>query len=550
MHPPQRGTTVRKNKLFKPLLALRDAGRDGLTLQRRLFAFFFLFLCAVMSGLLLILFSAGLFSTGLKESHIFLENELQHIAGAAEESLGAVAVAGVSLSGRLTEQLEKALAKEGLAPSELQSAPEQLEPLLDACIDTLSAALENNRVSAAFLVLDATVNPGLSGAESSRAGVFLKNMAPNPAYDSPSAIRYMRGPISLARTRELYVMPQWEMEFTVAPGDFFHTATSSVGSFDLPLSRLYYWNPKTTLPGDYMKAMLLAVPLVAEDGTVFGVCGFEISDMLFKMQYMPDNTRFARIFSVLAPIHSGNTLDASQALLAGSYTVTSAGIDGQLTLEAKKNGLTAFTGSGGAAYVGLYKPIRLYPKDAAHGDTLWTLGVLLPQQDLSDYVATLNRRVLLLLLSLFVFSAVAASLLSRRYISPVLNALGTIRQHTLSDYRKTNIQEIDDLLAFLAEQDQQNARTVPPPESRLETSALFNDFVQSIETLSPAERAVFNLYMEGYSAKEIAEMLCLSINTIKTHNKRIYMKLNVSSRNELLVYVRMMKEKSGVAVRP
>ncbi|HHW98320.1 MAG TPA: helix-turn-helix transcriptional regulator, partial [Firmicutes bacterium] len=60
--------------------------------------------------------------------------------------------------------------------------------------------------------------------------------------------------------------------------------------------------------------------------------------------------------------------------------------------------------------------------------------------------------------------------------------------------------------------------------------------------LSPAEKAVFDLYVEGYKAKEIAAILCLSINTIKTHNRRIYMKLNVSSRKELMVYVNMMKE--------
>jgi DNA-binding CsgD family transcriptional regulator len=69
--------------------------------------------------------------------------------------------------------------------------------------------------------------------------------------------------------------------------------------------------------------------------------------------------------------------------------------------------------------------------------------------------------------------------------------------------------------------------------------------VKNIKTLSPAERAVFNLYMEGYTAPEIARILCLSINTIKTHNKRIYSKLNVTSRKELLVYVKMMQEKDG-----
>lgn len=34
----------------------------------------------------------------------------------------------------------------------------------------------------------------------------------------------------------------------------------------------------------------------------------------------------------------------------------------------------------------------------------------------------------------------------------------------------------------------------------------------------------------------------MSINTIKTHNRRIFAKLNVSTRKELLVYIDMMKE--------
>lgn len=65
-----------------------------------------------------------------------------------------------------------------------------------------------------------------------------------------------------------------------------------------------------------------------------------------------------------------------------------------------------------------------------------------------------------------------------------------------------------------------------------------------------AERAVFDLYMEGHTAKEIADILCLSINTIKTHNRRIYMKLNVSSRKELMVYIQMMEEANSKMPKP
>ena len=55
--------------------------------------------------------------------------------------------------------------------------------------------------------------------------------------------------------------------------------------------------------------------------------------------------------------------------------------------------------------------------------------------------------------------------------------------------------------------------------------------------------------MRGHTAREIAEILCLSINTIKTHNRRIYMKLNVTSRKELMVYIQMMEEAKDAYVQ-
>ena len=101
------------------------------------------------------------------------------------------------------------------------------------------------------------------------------------------------------------------------------------------------------------------------------------------------------------------------------------------------------------------------------------------------------------------------------------------------------IPEINDLIEYLTIHEkklhyQNNDNHIPP--------SMLEEFANNTKTLSPAEQAVFNLYIEGYSAKEIASILSLSINTIKTHNKRIYMKLNVGSRKELLLYINMLKD--------
>ena len=107
---------------------------------------------------------------------------------------------------------------------------------------------------------------------------------------------------------------------------------------------------------------------------------------------------------------------------------------------------------------------------------------------------------------------------------------------------KTKILEIDDLIEFLATQDELSASRERKEPLVQEYSALYQEFVKNIRTLSAAEKAVFDLYVQGHTANEIAEILCLSINTIKTHNRRIYMKLSVTSRKELMIYIQMMEE--------
>jgi RNA polymerase sigma factor (sigma-70 family) len=136
--------------------------------------------------------------------------------------------------------------------------------------------------------------------------------------------------------------------------------------------------------------------------------------------------------------------------------------------------------------------------------------------------------------------------MSRLYVKPILSGLSQVKCRALGE--PTHIQEIDDLIEYLARQDtQEETQAMKEQEHAPAPFRLYDEFLQNIETLSPAERTVFDLYIEGHTAKEITEILCLSINTIKTHNKRIYMKLNVSSRNELMVYVNMMKEMEGAA---
>lgn len=53
--------------------------------------------------------------------------------------------------------------------------------------------------------------------------------------------------------------------------------------------------------------------------------------------------------------------------------------------------------------------------------------------------------------------------------------------------------------------------------------------------LSKQEKAIKNLIISGKSNKEIANELFISLSTVKTHITNIYSKLNISSRQDLLL---------------
>ncbi|MGF1670711.1 MAG: response regulator transcription factor, partial [Balneolaceae bacterium] len=65
------------------------------------------------------------------------------------------------------------------------------------------------------------------------------------------------------------------------------------------------------------------------------------------------------------------------------------------------------------------------------------------------------------------------------------------------------------------------------------------------ERLSDREAEVLSLIAEGCSNREIASRLFVSVNTVKTHIKRIYEKLEVNNRVQAVAKVKSDSKRSG-----
>ena len=50
-----------------------------------------------------------------------------------------------------------------------------------------------------------------------------------------------------------------------------------------------------------------------------------------------------------------------------------------------------------------------------------------------------------------------------------------------------------------------------------------------------------NYYIDGYETADIPDMAFISIHTVKKHNRSIYQKLGVASRDELMLYIELFR---------
>ena len=79
---------------------------------------------------------------------------------------------------------------------------------------------------------------------------------------------------------------------------------------------------------------------------------------------------------------------------------------------------------------------------------------------------------------------------------------------------------------------------VPPPLERPRQPSGKADHVLVFEPLSEREIEVVRALAEGLSNQEIAEMLFITVGTVKKHLKNIYGKLGVHSRTHAVAHAR------------
>ena len=464
-----------------------------------------------------------------------------------------VAIRSASISKDTSAIIQTFLKENKLSFADIRNSPEHIASIQTELLELLRVEIFKAGSSGVFVLLDTTVNEN-SNEGFSRSGIYLQRGSQNLSDDT---LLLYRGNSAIGKTAGIMPHRKWKLEFDTRLFPNYKELMSD--NPHIALEKAYRFSNVSTIPGTSEKAVLMTMPIRGENGEVYGICGFEISEHTFKLHH-PQATTLSRLICVWVP--KSDELNIENSLVCGTDDGYFLPFYGRLEVSKDDdNGLVTFNGDLDT-YIGAVRVI-----DDGFSDT-HTLCVMMPKDDYDKAVSTNIVQIFTFLILLASFAISLCRILSKKFLSPIIKGLEQIRAFEHSD-SASRLSEMSDLFDFLAEKDreyeiayeeliEENEKAEKElSRIRLEIEKLsysrkneinpddYENFVMGIGMLTKSERNIFEMYLAGKTAKEIIEATGIKESTLKFHNSNIYEKLGVASRKQMLRYAALYTQENG-----
>ena len=461
-------------------------------------------------------------------------------------------VRSVSISKDASAIVKAYLDKNGLSFGDIKNSGVHIAGIQKNLLSLLSDEIFKTGSSGVFVILDTTVNENTNDGFS-RSGIYLQRGSQNL---SDSTLLLYRGNSTVGKDAGIMPHRKWQLEFDTRLFPSYNELIND--NPDIPLEKSYRFSNVATIPGTSEKAILMTMPIRGENGEVYGMCGFEISEHTFKLHH-PQATTLSRLICVWSP--KTTSLSADNSIVCGTDDGYFLPFYGSLKISRDDEGLVTFSGDSGT-YIGAMRIV-----DNGFSDK-HMLCVMMPKEDYDKAVSTNTVQIFTFLILLSSFAISLCRILSKKFLSPIMKGLEQIRMYEHSG-SASKLSEMSDLFDFLAEKDKEYEIAYENLSEEMEQAQAelsrvqgeieklsysrkneinpndYENFVMGIKTLTKSERNIFEMYLAGKSAKEIIEATGIKESTLKFHNSNIYEKLGVASRKQMLRYAALYMQENG-----
>ena len=512
--------------------------RSGISLKLRLLLFLIVLVLTMVAGAIIILLVTGIFSAGIKESRLLVQQELNNKSKEISTQLEQLSLHNQSYAESVRLMIEDDLEEHHMTFSILSNQSQQIKPLLNELFSETLLTLQKSGASGIFIVFSNEAS--MRSTKSQMPGIYIRNENPDIAGNAAPSFLLLRGSTLPAYDASMRLDSNWSEIFTLSDLDPSHIPVQTLSSYTTKLSSdHFYLSQPTYIPGTKDRALYMIIPVMSASGEIYAYCGFELSAQLFQKAHLPSNIAYPRL-CVLYSVIRNNQVQLSHTFVSGEKSATKLFPENAaLYLDEGSSLFHGYYTTNHAEFLGLQQELSIYPESSPFYEEQPSCIVIVPKKDIISSITEFNILLVLLLLILVILGIIISIIFSNHYIRPISQSIELIRASNEEEAPKTNIQELDGLLSYLTDYKKQLQQKAEQEKHKI---SCLEQFADHAKALTPAEHCVFQLYIQKLTAKEIADTLCLSINTIKTHTKHIFSKLEISSREELLLYINMLEE--------
>lgn len=383
-------------------------------------------------------------------------NEIQEVLNNKRKNIARV-------SQELNNKIERTLADNGVAIDMLAANNSVFESILTLSLSELISFTKYNPVTGVFIVIDPTPDVA-DESKTDRVSMYLRNSSPGSVSGNNSNLLLEYGHVDIARKEGIAVDYLWTRDMSFS-GDFvrdfyFKPVKAALEApSDTEKSHIYgYWSPPFQLKKDSVPVITYSLPLILDDGTIYGVMGFELDTIsvsnLMKANEIPYDNGF-----YLLGTDMGGGLYNDSMIFSGAYanqflSGPKAKLNYTSIYENKKSPIYEITNSNFSKIkaIGAYSEIGLYETYSPFYNEKWVLLCMGPKDSIMSGSSSIRNSIFVSILSTIILASVLSIFIMFFIAEPINRLSGKIKSIDPEKpvrFEKTKIREINGLsIAF------------------------------------------------------------------------------------------------------
>lgn len=346
------------------------------------------------------------------------------------------------------------LAENNTDISALATDKELNRQIMEDSVDSIIYLLRRSLANDVFIILETGDLYNNGGKSDNKAGMYLRDLDTSTDSGYKDLLMEM-GYSSISKDFGIILDSGWKARMEVDNDDrqsydfYYRTIQNAQENNTTPIERLGYWSRFSNINPNSAGSLKYTVPLIADDGTVYGVLGIGLTEKTILANLPPNDFVSASACYVLCNgtdnsdvfnicMHSG----ASFGRLIGSQTTLRPA--GQIDEE-----MYSFPLDSGIDAVGNIQTMNLYNSESIYVDEQWAL---ISVAEKSDVLFVFTNLVKMMFISALISVAVSIVVMSigcntiAKPISAVIKTINSKREYNEAiRFQSTKIYELDQL---------------------------------------------------------------------------------------------------------